>query len=209
MEFLRSGAVEVDRVLAAGRPDARRGISLVIPADGIAPAYEALVADFAALDGEQYYYPRSDLHITIFDFLQAREGHAADPGHEASFREVSRSALALTGSFAIELRGVVFSRAAVLIKGYDGDRLCGLRKRIRAELGARRLGNDERYESSSAHISFARFRRRPSDPAALCGLIEASGEMDLGTLKIGAVELVEYDWYNSAASRRVLERFLR
>jgi 2'-5' RNA ligase len=204
---LRSGAVELDRVLAAGLPDSRRGISLVMPASRIAPGYEGLVARFAAVDPAQYYYPRSDLHITIFDFTQAREGCVADPGLEASFREISRAALASFAGFAVELRGVVFNRAAGIVKGFDRDRLLGLRQRIRKELVARGIRNDERYESGSAHITFARFRQPPADPAALCEAAEAAREIELGHVDAGEVELVEHDWYNSPASRRLLERF--
>lgn len=201
---LAAGQVELDGTLAAGRPDTRRGVSLVIGVRGLTDAYAALVQRFRSVDPQQYYYPENDLHVTVFDFLTARNGYAENAELERAYLDLARDAARETPPFRLRLAGVVFSAAAGLIKGYDDDQLVALRARIRACMAERGLPIDERYASRSAHASFARFRNPPLDPARLMETIRASEETGLGELQVDSLELVEHDWYNAAASRRAI-----
>jgi hypothetical protein len=201
---LRSGTIELDPFLSAGTPDPRRGVSLVIPMGGMPGSYESMVRRFSDIEPGQYYYPRADLHVTVFDFLQCRAGYEGGVRLDEAFRELAVAALASTGAFSLSMRGIVFSRSAGLIAGYDGGRLVALRAAIRKLMRDRGLMIDERYESSSAHASFVRFRRSLLDPEAFAAAIEASRELELGGREIAQVDLVEHDWYNSAASRRLI-----
>lgn len=199
---IASGDIDVDPVLASGRPDRRRGISLIIPVQGIAPEYQGLVDDFEAAYPGQYYYPCPDLHVTIFDFIQARLGYRPDGEREAAILGIAREAAAGIAPFRILFKGVAFSRSAGIIRGYDGGRLVAMRKAIRAGLSARGMPNDERYESRTAHATFARFKSELADPAALCAAIERNKARGLGGISASEAELVEHDWYNSLVSLR-------
>ncbi len=201
---LRSGSVEVDAFLSSGKPDPRLGLSLVVPIGGIAEPYRALVRSLSRIEPGQYYYPLDDLHITVFDFLQARADYAKAPALVEAFLDISREALASERGFAVGLRGIVFSASAGMIKGYDGGALTRIRKRIRSLMRLRGLANDERYESESAHVTFTRFRVGLADPAALCASIDEFSELEMGEAAVTRLELVEHDWYNSAGTRRII-----
>jgi hypothetical protein len=202
------GEVEMDPHLPDRAADTRRGISLIIPIQGIRKEYEALVTRFQDLAPEQYYYPLEDLHTTVFDFVQACEGYTCNVRQEDDFRQISHEALAGIEQFPLCLRGPVFSSAAGLLAGYDDDVLISIRKYIRQIMAIRGFRNDERYESSSAHVTFCRFRSLLPDPAGFVRLIDACRDLYLGTEDVACMELVEHDWYNSQASKRVIARIV-
>ncbi len=204
LDRLRSGAVEVDATLAAGKPDCRRGVSLIIPAGGIASAYAALADVFAAVERDQYYYPAADLHVTVFDFIQGTAAYRPDADKERAFRDIAAEAARSAAPFDLTLRGVVGSAGALLIAGYDGDALVRLRERIRILMAERGLPNDERYESRSAHVTFLRFARQLAEPARFVETMDRHRETPLGTVRVERMELVEHDWYNAAATKRLI-----
>jgi len=205
--FLLRGDVDIDGVLAGGMPDRRLGLSLVIPLRRGRGRYARLVRSFEDAEPDQYYYPFGDLHVTVFDFLRAREGYARDAGLESRLADVAGPALEGLADFRIEWRGVVFSRGAGLICGHDGGRLLEIRRRIRRSLAELGLPNDERYRSETAHATFCRFAAPPRDPARLVRLIEGARALSLGAEEPLRAELVEHDWYNTAARRRVIRRY--
>lgn len=202
--FLRTNEVRVDERLASLASDTRRGISLIIPIRIDREIYADLVKEFSAIEPDQYYYPYDDLHTTIFDFASARENYVPDRGREEAFREISMEACRSLEPFRIRFRGVVFSREAGLLKGYDDDVLVDLRERIRKALHKAGIENDERYRSRSAHCTFMRFRAMLRFPERFAEKIEAWGERDFASERVTAAELVEHDWYNSQASKRIL-----
>jgi 2'-5' RNA ligase len=204
---ISTGAIEVDPWLADRSADRRLGISLIIPIRGIGEEYGELLSKFRATEPEQYYYPLEDLHATVFDFIQASDGYIRDVDQENEFRLVSYNALAGCTPFSLDLRGPVFSGTAGLLAGYDDDLLITIRNRIRQGMKSKGLKNDERYESISAHVTFCRFRSPLQEPAGLVSLINACRKLHLGFEEVDCMELVEHDWYNSQATKRVIATF--
>lgn len=204
---IAAGMAEVDAFLASGAADGRRGLTLLYRPVAILPAYGRLreTAD-AAVPG-QYLYPPEDLHVTVFDFVSAREGFRAGRALEESCIALCDSALRGAAPFAIEFRGVVFGAAAGLLCGYDRGRLTALRARIRRLLPPHGIPNSERYLSRSAHATFMRFARRPADTEALLAFARAHRETPLGTAPADRFQLVEHDWYDRAATRRLVAEF--
>ena len=201
---IQSGQIEIDPFSSRREADTRRGISLIIPVQGIAEPHQRLVETFAELEPEQYYYPLEDLHFTVFDFIQARTHYEHDERLVNAFLSISQEAAQAAEVFEIELRGIVFSPAAGIIKGYDSNRLVSLRDHIRRLMLAQGLQNDERYASESAHVTFMRFQSRLAYPALLVEAIAKHSEMEIGQLQVSRMELVEHDWYNSCGTKRII-----
>ena len=143
----------------------------------------------------------------MFDFVQACESYTRREKLEDGFRLISHEALAGREQFLLRLRGPVFSIAAGLLAGYDDGILITIRNDIRRHMAMRGLRNDERYESRSAHVTFCRFSSPLQDPAGLVSLIDACRDLHLGAEEVVNMELVEHDWYNSIATKRVIARF--
>ena len=158
--FIRSGDVFVDEYLGTGLADTRRGLSLIIPLDQIMKGYEALIKSFQILEPEQYYYPAEDLHITVFDYIGAHKAYARSSSIEQTCINITNEFVESLSGFTVLFKGIVFSREAGLLKGYDDGSVVALRKRIRQQLKVYGLSNTERYESMSVHSTFMRFTKR-------------------------------------------------
>ncbi|MGE5411944.1 MAG: hypothetical protein ACM3MI_13365, partial [Clostridiales bacterium] len=196
--YLQYGDIDIDKILASRKPDLRRGISLIIPIRQIFTSYEHLVNVFSNIDPGQYYYNFDDLHITVFDFIRAKNEYQRNSSHEDAFLEISKKAVDKIRPFKIEMKGVVFSRSAGLVKGFDNNLLVLIRKNIRELMNSYNLTNDERYESESSHATFLRFRQTLQNPAKFNEIIENNKNAELGVEEITNFELVEHDWYNSS-----------
>jgi len=207
IEYIKTNNVEVDKYLFEGRVDSRRGISLIIPVTQIFKKYKELISKFLKVDPSQYYYPYEDLHITIFDFIQASINYKTDKGLEDQFIEIADEILNGTNMFNINMKGIVFSKAAGIIKGYDNNKIVPMRENIRRLLLKSKLPNDERYKSKTAHITFLRFMNNISEPTEFYELIKDFKEKEFGIEKVTKIELVEHDWYNKSDSKRIIKQY--
>lgn len=119
-ECIRDGRIIVDKSLLDVDSDSRKGISLIIPINFGKNEYKSLVRMFKVLEPDQYYYPFSDLHITIFDFIKATNEYKQDHNLEKAFVEISEMAVKHIQNLEIILNGVVVTREAGIIKGLMG-----------------------------------------------------------------------------------------
>ena len=200
--FLDANEPIVDEFVLDPSRDSRMGISLILPVRLDGATYRDLVQSMSLIEPDQYYYPPGDLHTTIFDFVSARAGFASNPDLDVAFLDIASRACAAMKPFELRFEGVVCSREAGLIAGYDGNALVELRSRIRQELIEAGLKNDERYNSPSAHCCFMRFAARLRMPRRFLETIGSWDKVSFGASTYGAAELVEHDWYNRRASLR-------
>ncbi len=200
--FLDANEPIVDEFVLDPSRDSRKGISLILPIRLEGEAYRELIQSVSLIEPDQYYYPAGDLHTTIFDFVSARAGFASNPDLDMAFLDIASRACAAMKPFELRFEGVVCSREAGLIAGYDGDALIELRSRIRQELAEAGLKNDERYDSRSAHCCFMRFAARLRMPRRFLETIGSWDKVSFGASTYGAAELVEHDWYNRKTSLR-------
>lgn len=203
-DHMRSGDIDIDPHLLWKTRDSRMGISLIISLHAFAAEYANIVESFRTIEPDQYYYPFDDLHITIFDFIQGTHQYRQNAALEHDFLDISQEALASIPPFSIHMKGIVFSKAAGLIKGYDENRLIEIREKIRRIMKARKKDNDERYRSESAHVTWTRFTRKIQKPREYCHMIDAHTETEIGEEVVREIELVEHDWYNSLEKKRII-----
>ena len=204
---IREGDIFIDTYLGRGVADLRRGISLIIPLRHISVNCEGAIHDFQMLEPGQYYYPVSDLHITVFDFISAHPSYAQSNSLDEAYAAITSEALAAARGFSVAFKGIVFSREAGLFTGYDGGAVVALRERIRGLLLQQGLPNMERYPSKSVHATFFRFAKALANPGAFAEAIEARRAVELGNEEVHDMALVEHDWYNRKNSIRTIKRF--
>lgn len=200
--FLEANEPLVDDLVLDPTRDSRMGISLILPVRLDGAIYRDLIQSMSLIEPDQYYYPAGDLHTTIFDFVSARAGFASNPDLDLAFLDIAKRACSAMNPFELRFEGVVCSREAGLIAGYDGNALIELRSRIRQELAEAGLKNDERYNSRSAHCCFMRFAARLRMPRRFLETLGTREKVSFGASAYGAAELVEHDWYNRKASLR-------
>jgi hypothetical protein len=207
MAYIRSGDVFIDEYLGTCSEDRRRGISLIIPLNQIAKNSEAVIKNFQILEPEQYYYPPEDLHITVFDYISAHNTYAKSSFIDQTYINITDEVIGFLSSFTILFKGVVFSREAGLLKGYDEGSVVELRNRIRQRLRIDGLSNTERYESRSVHSTFMRFTKKIVNVDRFVNVLEASREVVIGAELVKSMLLVEHDWYNRKRLKRTIKEY--
>ena len=93
IDSIKKGNIETDKFLSSTSEDKRRGISLIIPVPFNKIIYSSFIDAFRSIESTQYYYPLSDLHITIFTFISARDTYKNNAKLENEFIQITEKAL--------------------------------------------------------------------------------------------------------------------
>lgn len=207
---LAQGEAQLDPQLHTVQ-DNRRGLTLraKLPAP-IVTKVEEMQAAFRSIEPAQYYYPATDLHLTILSVISCYPGftlQAVDP-------EVYRQAVgaSLTGSrqFTVTYTGVTASAGAIILQGTPNDEgLAQLRQQISVffQQSGLRQSINERYQLQTAHSTVIRFRSPLRNPSRLIEMIEAYQHHFFGSFQVDAIELVYNDWYHRTATTLLLETY--
>jgi hypothetical protein len=206
-QYVASGDIIVDDFLATPEADKRRGVTLLVPVPELGEKYQELVTRFVSGEPNQYYYPLSDLHVTVFTFISGTADYVPNDEMNRAFREITKDVLAGIKGIRIDFDGIVFSREAGIICGYDDDVLIEMRKGIRERLKKKGIPVLERYESKSSHVTFCRFKERLGNPKSFTATIKKNEAKYFGRYGIKNIHLVQNDWYNSERNRYAIERF--
>jgi len=161
-ELLAAGGGVIDEVLRSELKvpgtDRRCGVNLACrPPNDVATAVRFVQKILSQFEPDQYYYPPSDLHLTLVEIC-----------HSRSLEETSN----LADSIRTKLRDVVASLPAPRLMspmlGFDA-RACAVnffpadgtlrsvRQSIREQLVKLRVAIDSRYEPQSAHLTIMRY----------------------------------------------------
>ena len=203
----QQGRTETDSLLDAP-DDTRRGLTLLLrPPVALRPAIERISQEIRELEPAQYFYPASDLHLTVLSLISCYPGFALASIDQAAYRALVAGVLRQVGPFGMELRGLTAAPGSVLLQGFpQGDGLAALRAALRQAFRASGLQQsiDRRYAIQTAHLTLLRFRTGLRDPARLAAFVEQHAGQLIGTFEVQEVELVFNDWYQRAANTVLL-----
>jgi 2'-5' RNA ligase len=205
------GEPRLDPHLPDKTNDRRRGVSLAfwLPASvqaRIQLFLDQLAADFPG----QYFYQPEELHVTVLSLISATEFWRQEIGDVAAFRGILRKILSRHHSFKLAFRGVTAAPNAVLIQGFPmDDGLEKIRDAIRRGFAQRGFANrlDRRYPNSAAHVTAIRFCKPDADWRRLAARLKENRQTHFGEIEVNALQLIWGDWYASANSVRVLEKY--
>ena len=207
---LAQGAVELDPLIDSAE-DFRRGITLLArPPARITKAVEAIVADFQALEPAQYYYPASDIHLTILSIISCYSGFTLDMIAPADYQQAVGAIVQQTSPFTITYSGLTASASGIMVQGVpQTDGLEKLRNQLRAGFGELGLQQsiDQRYRIQTAHSTVIRFRRKLQNADALIEKIKKYEAYFIGSFEVDTIELVYNDWYQRADNTVLLARY--
>ncbi len=187
----------IDPVLNNLEQDQRFGLSLLITIKGkIVENFKFLMEEVKKTEPEQYFYPESDLHITILDLISANEGYQRDDYIIGRSVKIIEKAINGLPPFEIKFKGIIFSNAAILAKGYYDFELQLIRERMRKIALENDIDFKERYQSISAHSTIVRFNKSLQNREKLAAIIQKYNNFDIGFMKVNQLDLVVHDWYN-------------
>lgn len=210
IQQFESGHFEYDVMLDAPM-DPRRGITLLArPPLNVREAVEIMLGDFKAPAPEQYYYPITDIHLTVLSIISCYAGFSLSLIDSARYAAVVREVVSTQKSFKIQFRGITASPSCLLIQGFPLDTTLkkirnGLRQRFR--ISGLQHSIDKRYAIQTAHSTVVRFRKPFVHPDAFVQKAKSYRAVDFGIFDVTEMELVFNDWYQKAENTAVLERF--
>jgi 2'-5' RNA ligase len=208
---IRAGKIDRDPVLAAGRPDRRRGLTLIArPASNVRKRIAAFLGQLRDLEPEQYYYAPAQLHLTLLSLFTATVEHARFFAKTEQYMAAVDVALRKAAPIRIQLNGVTSSPGAIMIQGFvENDALNEVRDALRGQLRVRGLvdGVDTRYRLQTAHITVVRFRARLQDGEQLAAMLERERNLSFGIINVRSVSLVRNDWYMTRRVVKTVERY--
>lgn len=206
----QAGAFEIDSLIDSDN-DSRFGITLLFrPGQEVRERVQQFLLELQQLEPEQYYYPESDMHVTVMSVISCHAGFSLSSIRVEEYVQLIQHTLQNFRSFELNFRGVTASPSGLLIQGFPvADKLNALRNQLRENFRNTRLQQtiDARYVLQTAHITAVRFKTPPQNAAAFLRNVQEYRKHDFGKTEVNELELVYNDWYQRKALVRLLSSF--
>ncbi|RVT76549.1 mutarotase [Flavobacterium sufflavum] len=192
--------------------DNRFGITLLIrPSESIKNKIQSFLNELKKEDAEQYYYPNSDMHITVLSIISCHDGFSLSQINPSTYIAVIQENLIHLKNLEINLNGITASNSTIMIQGFPtNESLNSFRDSLRKAFKNTNLEQsiDSRYTLFTAHISVCRFRKPIADTTKLISLLEKYRNEDFGKFEVNKLELVYNDWYQRKEKTQILHQFI-
>jgi 2'-5' RNA ligase len=192
--------------------DSRFGITLLIrPSEKVKSNIQLFLNELKAIEPEQYYYPDSDIHITIMSIISCYEGFTLDKINVQDYIDIIQQTLVVLDKIKIEFKGVTASPSAVMIQGFPTDEsLNNFREKLRENFKKSTLQQsiDSRYSIATAHSTVSRFQEKLQNPEKLIEVIREFRDYNFGEFTVENLELVYNDWYQREKNTIHLAEFM-
>lgn len=207
---ISSDNYEVDPLINSDTDD-RFGLSLIIrPTAEIKNKIQKFLTELQNVEPHQYYYPNSDIHITVISIISCYSGLKLSQLDIPKYVRVIENSLADLQNIVISCEGVTASPSCLMIKGFMNDNsLNELRNQLRSNFKNSGLQEsmDERYLIKTAHATVFRFKENLQHKEEFLKIIDNYKDYDFGTFEVGNIELVFNDWYHQERLVNKLHQF--
>lgn len=205
-----SGKYFIDDSIDASN-DQRFGLTILIrPNDNVKNEIENVLNKIRKVEPEEYYYPKSDLHVTVLSIISCYSGFDISKISIHQYLEIMGKSVKYIENFEIEFKGIILANSGILIKGYPtNSSLNLLREKLRTNFKQVNLEQsiDSRYSISTAHITALRFRKKLENKKRFLNLVAQFKDYNFGTSKVENFELVHNDWYQKTENVTILHQF--
>lgn len=209
-EEILSGNYKLDSQIK-NSSDSRFGITLLIRPNELIKANIQLFLDqLKAIEPNQYYYPDSDIHITVMSIISCYEGFSLDQISIPKYIDVIQQSLVHLDKITIDFRGITASPSAIMIQGFPTDEsLHNFRNQLRENFKKSTLQQsiDSRYTIATAHTTVMRFQEKLQNSKKLVAAMAQFRDYNFGTLNVEKLELVYNDWYQREGTTIRLAEF--
>ncbi|MDO6447274.1 hypothetical protein Q4493_16005 [Colwellia sp. 1_MG-2023] len=188
--------------------DMRRGITVLSYLDNsVSENITNFLNELQVIEPEQYYYPRSELHLTILSVISCFVGFKLSSINVEDYSAIFQETMLDFEPFTINFKGITVSSSCILIQGFpESEQLNHLRDSLRANFNGSKLKTtiDSRYKLSTAHITAVRFRAPFKNNHQLMAVLSKFRNYDFGTLEIKSLDLVFNNWYQNLSITKSL-----
>ena len=191
--------------------DNRRGITLLLrPSPTVISEMEDFLAKAKKMAPKQYYYPITDLHITVLSIFSCSPNFSLAQINLAAYKKIIQQALAPFEAFQINFSGITLSSSGIVAKGYDEQgTLNEIRDALRTAFKVTDLAHtiDKRYVLKAAHSTLVRFKAPLEDSALLAEFLKQQQTVPFGRSTVESIDLVFNDWYMKAGNVKILKKY--
>lgn len=191
--------------------DMRRGITLIIRPDAhTISEIRKFLAKLKNIDPAQYYYPDTDIHITVMSIISCYDGFSLNWIDLNSYINIIQTSISGYIPFEIVFKGVTASPSCIMIQGFPNNNVLNtIRDNLRSNFACSGLEQsiDQRYAIQAAHSTMVRFREDPARNAAFFNTVEDYKNFHFGAFKVDTLEFVYNDWYQRKESVKELYKF--
>lgn len=198
ISIILSDNYEIDNLIDSDT-EKRLGITLLVrPSIEVKGEVQKFLNELHKVEPNQYYYPNSDIHITVMSIISCYDGFDISKIDLSKYIELTRKCLDFRQKINIKFKGVTASPSCIMIQGFtENNSLNNIRDRLRKEFKNSDLEQslDKRYSIQTAHSTVVRFREKLKQKANFLKIIEKYKHYDFGNFEINTLELVSNDWY--------------
>ena len=198
VEKIKSDQYSIDQLIDSSS-DNRFGITVVIrPSIDVKNKIQGFLTELKKSNPNQYYYPNSDIHITVLSIISCHDGFDLKTISIPAYSTIIQKSIECIKKLEIHFQGVTASNSAILVQGFINDNsLNQLRENLRINFKNSGLSQsiDSRYAIHTAHSTVMRFRDKIRDKETLLKTLEKYRNFDFGKFKIEQIELMHNDWY--------------
>ena len=198
--------------LIDSKNDRRFGLTLIIrPSNEIKRKIQDFLKNFKEIEPNQYYYPNSDIHITVMSIISCYNDFDMSKIDVQKYIDLTKKCILKGIDLNITFKGITASPSGVMVKGFmNNNVLNDIRDRLRKEFKNSNLEQslDKRYLIQTAHSTIIRFRKELSQKEKFLELLDNSINYDFGTFKVNKFELVYNDWYQREQYVKKIHEFV-
>ena len=205
------GKPRIDPFILNKSIDLRRGVTLVYrPSVSVRNALTEYIKRLKEICPEQHFYRPEELHLTVLAIFSGTEHWQKEMERVPKCAQILQELLKKHHPFKVRFRGVTASPDSVMVlaQSLDGS-LEAIRDAIREAFAGNGLGDmlDRRYKALGAHVTMMRFSRACLNSKRLLEFLKKTRETDFGESEVSTLELNWADWYASAETVRVMEKY--
>jgi 2'-5' RNA ligase len=191
--------------------DKRFGITLIArPDQHMRENIQYFLSKLNTVEPEQYYYPTSDIHITVMSIISCHTGFDLAQIQVEDYVRLIQNSLQRVEKFQVVFRGITASPSCIIIQGFpEDDTLHNIRDNLRVNFKNTDLQQsiDKRYAIQTAHSTVVRFRKPVVQQEAFLAALKAYRDFNFGTFETDHLELVFNDWYQKKEIVKTLATF--
>ncbi|PAU92612.1 mutarotase [Aliifodinibius salipaludis] len=210
LQKFRSNEFKFDPLINS-KDDKRYGVTLLArPSEEVKQNISDALEEIRSVAPHQYYYPESDLHITILSIISCYDGFSLDQIDPVDYEKVVQYAINSISPFEIEFRGLTASPSCILVQGFpSSNQLIDLRNELRELFKDASLQHsiDKRYQLQTAHMTAIRFKESFENTERFINKTTELRDRSFGSCVLDEVELVGNDWYQQKEKVESIAKF--
>ena len=195
---ISSGKYEIDNLIDS-KSNKRFGITLLVrPSNEVKAKIEKLTIELKKAEPNQYYYPNSDIHITVMSIISCYDDFNIENIELSKYIELIKKCLPNKKNIEINFKGLTASNSCIMLQGFMNNNVLNeIRDNLRFEFKKSELEQslNKRYSIQTAHSTIVRFRNHLNEKENFLKIIDKYADFNFGTFEIKKIELVYNDWY--------------